>query len=99
MLYVCVMTTEHMNTGIQRSSATPLAQTQQHVLPEALSGKTQNRKNLTKIMAAHDIPYAAQASPSLDGPYKKKLKGSLHRRPEVYEYTFSPATEAGGVAD
>jgi pyruvate ferredoxin oxidoreductase beta subunit len=65
MIYICYDNGAYMNTGIQRSSATPLgADTTTSPAGSVIPGKTQPRKNLTRIMAAHDIPYAAQASPS-----------------------------------
>jgi pyruvate ferredoxin oxidoreductase beta subunit len=64
-LYVCYDNGAYMNTGIQRSSATPYgAHTTTSPAGEVIPGKQQFRKDLTKIMAAHDIPYAAQAAPS-----------------------------------
>jgi len=63
MLYICYDNGAYMNTGIQRSSATPLgAETTTCPSGTKIPGKTQERKNLTRIMAAHGIPYAAQAS-------------------------------------
>ncbi|MFA6054805.1 MAG: thiamine pyrophosphate-dependent enzyme [Thermodesulfovibrionales bacterium] len=65
MLYICYDNGAYMNTGIQRSSATPYgADTTTRPAGSVVQGKTELRKNLTKIMAAHNIPYAAQASPS-----------------------------------
>ena len=64
-LYVCYDNGAYMNTGIQRSSATPFgAHTTTSPAGEVIPGKQQWRKDLTAIMAAHDIPYVAQASPS-----------------------------------
>ncbi|MDY7042363.1 MAG: thiamine pyrophosphate-dependent enzyme, partial [Chloroflexota bacterium] len=64
IIYICLNNEAYMNTGIQRSSATPLgAHTTTSPAGEVLPGKTQWRKPLTRIMAAHDIPYVAQASP------------------------------------
>ncbi len=64
-LYVCYDNGAYMNTGIQRSSATPFgAHTTTSPAGKVIPGKQQFRKDLTKIMAAHDIPYVAQASPS-----------------------------------
>ncbi|MCE5192224.1 MAG: thiamine pyrophosphate-dependent enzyme [Actinomycetia bacterium] len=63
MVYVCYDNGAYMNTGIQRSSATPKgawATTAQ--VGAAQQGKQQRRKDLTAIMAAHNIPYVAQAS-------------------------------------
>ncbi|MBC8447399.1 MAG: pyruvate ferredoxin oxidoreductase [Chloroflexi bacterium] len=65
MLYVCYDNGAYMNTGIQRSSATPLgAHTTTSPAGKVIPGKQQSRKDLTAIMAAHNIPYAAQAAPS-----------------------------------
>jgi len=66
MVYVCYDNEAYMNTGIQRSSATPKGAdtTTSPVGKVNTSGKQQNRKDLTRIMAAHNIPYAAQVSPA-----------------------------------
>lgn len=65
MVYVCYDNGAYMNTGIQRSSATPLgAWATTAEVGAAQQGKVQRRKDLTSIMADHGIPYAAQASVS-----------------------------------
>jgi len=64
MLYVCYDNEAYMNTGIQRSSATPRgAATTTCPAGTEIPGKIQYRKDLLAIMAAHSIPYVAQASP------------------------------------
>ncbi len=64
-LYVCYNNEAYMNTGIQRSGATPLgAHTTTSPAGSVIPGKQQMRKDLTAIVAAHDIPYVAQAAPS-----------------------------------
>jgi pyruvate ferredoxin oxidoreductase beta subunit len=64
MMYVCYDNEAYMNTGIQRSSATPMgADTTTTPKGKQSAGKKQWRKDLTAIVAAHNIPYAAQASP------------------------------------
>ena len=63
-VYICFNNEAYMNTGIQRSSATPRgAHTTTSPAGDVLPGKTQWRKPFTKIMAAHDIPYVAQTAP------------------------------------
>src|SRR5665648_401548 len=63
MVYVCYDNGAYMNTGIQRSSATPKgAWATTAEVGVAQQGKQQRRKDLTQIMAAHNIPYVAQAS-------------------------------------
>ncbi len=64
MLYICYDNEGYMNTGIQRSSATPRgAATTTAPAGKVVPGKTQQRKDLTAILAAHRIPYAAQTAP------------------------------------
>ncbi len=65
MLYVCLDNEAYMNTGIQRSSATPLgADTTTSPAGTVIPGKSEHRKDLTAIMIAHDVPYVAQGAPS-----------------------------------
>ncbi|MEA3328377.1 MAG: thiamine pyrophosphate-dependent enzyme [Candidatus Omnitrophota bacterium] len=62
-VYVCYDNEAYMNTGIQRSGATPYgASTTTAPAGKASFGKSQFRKDLTAIVAAHNIPYVAQAS-------------------------------------
>ena len=63
-MYVCYDNGAYMNTGIQRSSATPFgADTTTSPAGKVGQGKTQKRKDLTKIALAHGVPFVAQASP------------------------------------
>lgn len=65
LVWVCYDNGAYMNTGNQRSSATPTwAASATTPATSLVSGKQQSRKNLTDIVAAHHIPYVAQASPS-----------------------------------
>ncbi len=62
--YVCYDNEAYMNTGIQRSGATPKgAFTTTAPAGTVEPGKRQIKKDLTAIVAAHGIPYVAQASP------------------------------------
>ncbi|MEE9198556.1 MAG: thiamine pyrophosphate-dependent enzyme [Dehalococcoidia bacterium] len=65
-LYICLNNEGYMNTGIQRSSAT-IKGTWTTTTPvgRAQSGKMERRKDLTRVVTAHNIPYVAQASPHL----------------------------------
>ena len=56
--YVCYDNGAYMNTGIQRSSATPkFADTTTSPAGSVIPGKAQPRKDLSKIMVGHHIPY------------------------------------------
>jgi len=62
-VYVLYDNEAYMNTGIQRSSATPYgASTTTAPAGKIHPGKEEFRKDITKIVAAHNIPYVAQAS-------------------------------------
>ena len=91
MLYICYDNGAYMNTGIQRSSATPRgADTTTMPAGSVIPGKTEPRKNLTRIMAAHDIPYAAQASPSHWMDLMKKVKKAFEIKGPKFMNIISP---------
>ncbi len=78
MLMVCYDNEAYMNTGIQRSSATPLgAATTTTPAGKVVPGKNNIRKDMTGIMVAHKIPYVAQASPSHWQDLVKKVEKAL----------------------
>jgi len=63
MVYVCYDNGAYMNTGIQRSSATPMfADTTTTPTGTRSNGKPQTRKDLAAVIAAHNIPYVAQTT-------------------------------------
>lgn len=81
MVYVCYDNGAYMNTGTQRSSATPqYADTTTTPSGRVSDGKVQVRKDLTAIMAEHHIPYAAQTT--FTGNFK-----DLHTKAERAIYT------------
>jgi pyruvate ferredoxin oxidoreductase beta subunit/2-oxoisovalerate ferredoxin oxidoreductase beta subunit len=59
-IFVCYDNEGYMNTGVQRSSATPYG-TRTTTTP-AEKGKKTGKKNIVEALAAHRIPYAATAS-------------------------------------
>ncbi len=58
-IYVCYDNEAYMNTGTQRSGLTPLG-ARTTTTPKL--GKTENPKDLPRIMEAHGIPYVASTS-------------------------------------
>jgi pyruvate ferredoxin oxidoreductase beta subunit/2-oxoisovalerate ferredoxin oxidoreductase beta subunit len=60
IVYVCYDNEAYMNTGIQRSSATPWGAWT--TTTPAESPESTHKKDILAIMAAHRIPYAATAS-------------------------------------
>jgi pyruvate ferredoxin oxidoreductase beta subunit len=70
-VFVCYDNQAYMNTGIQRSGATPFgAATTTSPAGEVSFGKLQQRKDLTAIVAAHHIPFVAQTAA---GPHWQDL--------------------------
>jgi pyruvate ferredoxin oxidoreductase beta subunit len=64
-VFVCYDNEAYMNTGIQRSGATPFgASTTTSPAGLASYGKAQQRKDMTAIAVAHHVPYVAQAAGS-----------------------------------
>ena len=62
-VYICLNNEGYMNTGIQRSSATLLgAWTTTTPAGDVRPGKLEWHKDMTRIVAAHGIPYVAQAA-------------------------------------
>ncbi len=60
ILYVCYDNEAYMNTGAQRSSATPIGSWT--TTTPSSSPKGRPKKDILSILAAHRIPYAATAS-------------------------------------
>ncbi|MFH1559444.1 MAG: thiamine pyrophosphate-dependent enzyme [Patescibacteria group bacterium] len=90
-LYVCYDNQGYMNTGGQRSSASPKGADTSTTPPGKFStGKTQFRKNLMEIVAAHDIPYAAQASPHNLADLRSKAKKAFSIRGPKFINVLSP---------
>jgi pyruvate ferredoxin oxidoreductase beta subunit len=64
-VFVCYDNEAYMNTGIQRSGATPFgASTTTSPAGSESLGKSQERKDMTAIAVAHHVPYVAQAASS-----------------------------------
>jgi pyruvate ferredoxin oxidoreductase beta subunit len=90
-LYVCYDNGAYMNTGIQRSSATPFAaNTTTSPAGSVVQGKMEWRKDLTRIVAAHDVPYAAQASPHNWADLSRKAEKALKTKGPTFLNVMSP---------
>jgi len=78
MLYICYDNEAYMNTGIQRSGATPKgANTTTAPAGSVKAGKEQNPKDLTAIAIAHHPAYVAQASVSQPRDFMTKVQKAL----------------------
>ncbi|MBN1881356.1 MAG: pyruvate synthase subunit beta [Deltaproteobacteria bacterium] len=74
IIYVCYDNEAYMNTGNQRSSATPrFART-----TTSPAGESMHKKDILAIMAAHGIPYAASASIAFPDDLTAKVEKAKH---------------------
>ncbi|MBN2102318.1 MAG: pyruvate ferredoxin oxidoreductase [Candidatus Aenigmarchaeota archaeon] len=93
MLYVCYDNNAYMNTGNQGSSATPYgAATTTTPAGKVKQGKEQWRKDLVKIIAAHNIPYAAQAAVHNLADLYKKAEKALSIEGPAFITVLAPCT-------
>lgn len=98
LTYVCYDNGAYMNTGIQRSSATPkFADTTTSPVGKVIPGKMQVRKDLTKIMVGHHIPYVAQtlAMTNFKDLYEKSEK-AIYTDGPTFLNVLSPCPRGWG---
>ena len=90
-VYVCYDNEGYMNTGIQRSSATPRgAWTTTTPVGKVIPGKAQYRKDLTAVVAAHNIPYVAQANPWRWNDLVEKARKAFYTDGPAFINVLSP---------
>jgi len=90
-VYICTNNEGYQNTGNQRSGATTFAgQATTSPVGKVHRGKEQKRKNLTFIMAAHEIPYAAQATPFHFRDFIAKMRKALSVEGPAFLNVYQP---------
>ena len=89
-IYICYDNEAYMNTGIQRSSATPFgASTTTSPAGKISIGQTSWKKNMPAIAAAHDIPYVATACSSYPFDLMNKVKKAMKVEGPAYIHVLS----------
>ena len=98
LTYVCYDNGAYMNTGIQRSSATPrFADTTTSPAGKVIPGKMQSRKDLTEILVSHHIPYAAQTIAFMDfRDLYEKAEKAIYTEGPTFLNVFSPCPRGWG---
>jgi pyruvate ferredoxin oxidoreductase beta subunit len=97
-LFVCYDNEAYMNTGVQRSSATPFgASTTTSPAGSVWQGQMTWKKNLPAIAAAHDIPYVATASPSYPLDLAAKVKKASETEGPAYLHILSVCPSGWGI--
>ena len=80
IIHFCYDNNFYSNTGAQRSGATPRGA----VTTTTPEGKKEKRKSITRIMAAHDVPYIATASIG----YPRDLYAKVKKASTIEGYRF-----------
>ncbi|MCK4525491.1 MAG: pyruvate ferredoxin oxidoreductase, partial [Candidatus Andersenbacteria bacterium] len=96
-LYVCYDNEAYMNTGNQRSGATPRgAHTTTSPAGKVQQGKNEFKKDLTAIIEGHHINYVAQSSISNFADLTKKAKRALEVDGPSFINLLSPCQRSWG---
>ncbi len=88
IIYVCYDNEAYMNTGIQRSSATPeyaWTTTTPRKFPKA-----RPKKDIDRILVAHEIPYVATASVAYPEDFVRKLKKAKDIKGTRFLHVLAP---------
>ena len=87
-IYVCYDNEAYMNTGIQRSSATPWGAWS--TTTPVRHPKEQPKKDMVAIMAAHRIPYTATATVAYPEDLIRKMQKAKGIRGSKFLHVLSP---------
>ena len=94
VLCICYDNQAYMNTGVQRSSATPAFARTATTAPAVKSGyygsDSSTGKNVPEIAMAHGIPYVATASIADIRDLEKKVKKAINIRGARYIHVHVP---------
>jgi pyruvate ferredoxin oxidoreductase beta subunit len=92
-LFICYDNEGYMNTGVQRSGTTP-----QHAITTTtpIKGKTQQKKDMPAIMAAHGIDYVATASAAYPLDLFDKIKKAISLHGTKYIHIHIPCPPGWG---
>lgn len=95
ILYICLNNEGYMNTGAQKSSASPLhAQT-----ASTPAGKLTPKKNMIEIMVAHGAPYVATATVAFPDDLQQKIRRAKSVRGFRFVEILTPCLPGWGMAD
>src|SRR5680860_155608 len=96
-LYVCYDNGAYMNTGNQRSGATPRgSSTTTSPAGKVQQGKNEFRKDLTAIIEGHHIDYVAQSSISNFVDLTRKVKKAMEVKGPSFINLISPCQRSWG---
>ena len=92
VLYLCYDNEAYMNTGVQRSSATPPAARTNTTMPvgDSTGARFGQGKNLPLIAMAHEIPYVATATVAELRDLEAKVRRAMEFRGARYIHVLVP---------
>jgi pyruvate/2-oxoacid:ferredoxin oxidoreductase beta subunit len=96
-IYVCYDNEAYMNTGIQRSSATPWGAWT--TTTPAENKKAEAKKQILEIAAAHRIPYTATLSLAYPEDFIAKFRKAKEIRGTRFLHVYSPCPPGWKMAD
>ncbi len=98
LTYICYDNEAYMNTGVQRSGATPYgASTTTSPAGKLSFGENRQKKDMPRIVAAHGVPYVAVASVSFPLDYMEKVKKAINIKGPSYIHVLAPCTPGWGI--
>lgn len=98
VIYICYDNEAYMNTGVQRSSATPYgATTTTSPKGEASFGNVKYKKNMPEICREHGIQYVATATVSDLNDLNKKVKKAMTINGASYLHVLVPCNTGWGI--
>jgi pyruvate ferredoxin oxidoreductase beta subunit/2-oxoisovalerate ferredoxin oxidoreductase beta subunit len=95
IIYFCLDNEGYMNTGAQKSSSTP----HYAYTSSTPGGKPTRKKNLTEIMAAHQIPYVATATVGFPDDLVNKVQKAKQIKGTKVITVLTPCLDGWGIAD
>ena len=96
IIYICLDNEGYMNTGSQKSSATP----SMAFTTSTPAGKMSPKKNVPEIMAAHNIPYMATATTGYPDDLARKVAKAMNIKGGLrFINVLTPCLAGWGIAD
>ena len=97
IIYICYDNEAYMNTGVQKSSLTPIgALTTTSPVGQRLRGAVTGKKPMFEIVAAHGIDYAATASVGYPMDFIRKVEHASRVEGTSYIHVFAPCPTGWG---
>ncbi|NMB41108.1 MAG: pyruvate synthase subunit beta [Firmicutes bacterium] len=94
IIFICYDNEAYMNTGTQKSSATPYGS--YSATTPAPKVKSDPKKDIMEIVAAHRVPYAATATIAFPGDLSQKIQRALETKGFRFIHILTPCPEGWG---